>query len=302
MSVASESATCSAAKRSPRVPPGLEATRPRQWTKNLLLLAGLVFAGKAADARLWFGAAAGVVSFVALSSSAYLLNDVRDAAQDRGHPRKRFRPVARGDLSPAGAYGLAASLAAVAFVVGAFLGSSFVVLLAGFGTLQLAYSFALKRVPIVDVVTIAGAFALRAAAGAAAADVPASHWLLICTVLLALFLAFAKRRGELVLVRKGETSGRAGLGFYTVSSLDVLVWLAAVATVASYVAYTVVGRDRSELLATVPFVLFGIARYLYLVHRADLGEEPERILVRDAPILLSVALWASTALWILTLS
>ena len=145
---------------------------------------------------------------------------------------------------------------------------------------------------MLDVAAIAGTFALRAAAGAAAVNVPAAKWLLICTVLLALFLGFAKRRGELVLVNADRTPGRAALALYALPVLDALLWIFAAATVAAYLLYTIAGRDQLLLVATVPFVAFGVGRYLYLVRRDDLGEEPEEVLLHDLPILLAMAFWA----------
>jgi 4-hydroxybenzoate polyprenyltransferase len=280
----------------------VRAMRPRQWTKNVLLLAALLFAGKAAEAALWPQAIGAVIAFCALSSAVYVVNDIHDVRQDRLHPTKRLRPLASGDLSIASGVCLAALLVSIAFAVGAVVGSSFVVLLAVFAALQAAYTFALKRVPIVDVAAIALGFALRAAAGAAAVDVRTSAWLIVCTILLACFLGFAKRRGELVHVRAAGGGGRSVLALYTQPLLDVLAWVTALAAVASYVVYTVVARDQAELLATVPFVAFGVARYLQLVHRRDLGEEPEVVLLSDVPILLTVTLWALTAMWILTTS
>jgi 4-hydroxybenzoate polyprenyltransferase len=284
------------------MPAALRAMRPRQWTKNLLLLAGLLFAGKAADTGLWLDAIGGVAAFCALSSAAYLVNDVHDVSHDRMHPMKRFRPVARGDISFRFAWLIAACLAVIALSLAALLGARFVVLLASFGALQLAYTFALKRVPIVDVATIAAAFALRAAAGAAAVEVRTSPWLPICAVLLAMFLGFAKRRGELVLAGTAQRPARPVLRLYNLALLDVLVWIAAAATIAVYTLYTIAAHDQKELVATVPFVAFGVGRYLQLVHRDDLGEEPEQVLLRDAPILAAAIVWALTATWILTVS
>ena len=285
-----------------RIAIAARALRPRQWTKNLLLLAALLFAGKAGEAGLWPVALGAVVAFCALSSAVYVVNDIHDVGQDRLHPTKRLRPLARGDLSVASAWGLAAVLTVAAFAIGALIGASFVVLLAAFAALQLAYTFALKRVPIVDVAAIAAGFALRATAGAAAVHVRTSVWLIVCTILLASFLGFAKRRGELVNVSAAGSGGRSVLALYTQPLLEGLVWITALAAVASYVVYTVVARDQAELLATVPFVVVGVARYLQLVHRRDLGEEPEEVLLRDVPILMTVTLWSITAMWILTTS
>ena len=184
------------------------ALRPRQWSKNLLVFAGIVFAAKLGDAFRWAEVAAAFAAYSALSSAAYLVNDVRDLEHDRLHPVKRERPIARGELSVGAAVALAAALTAVAAGIGAWLGLASLGLLAGFALLQVAYSFGLKHVVLVDVLVIGALFVIRAAAGAEAVDVRISPWLLLCTALLALFLALAKRRGELVLVGARETPGR----------------------------------------------------------------------------------------------
>jgi 4-hydroxybenzoate polyprenyltransferase len=280
----------------------LVAARPRQWSKNLLVFAGIVFAAKLGDAARWGEAAAAFAAYCALSSAAYLVNDVRDREHDRLHPVKRHRPVARGELSVGSAVALAALLAAVAFGVGAWLGLASLGLLAAFAALQLAYSFGLKHVVLVDVLVIGGLFVIRAAAGAEAVDVRISPWLLLCTALLALFLALAKRRGELVLVGGRETPGRPVLEGYSLELVDQLVSVVAASTVIAYSLYTFTARDSKALMVTIPFVIFGVFRYLLLVHRDDLGEEPEQVLLTDLPIIAAVGLWIATAALILALT
>ena len=280
----------------------LAAMRPRQWPKNLLVFAGIVFAAQLGDPVRWVEALAAFVAYCAVSSAAYLLNDVRDAEQDRLHPVKRQRPIARGELSVKAALILAAALAAGALAIAGWLGPSSVAFLVGFAALQVAYSFGLKHVVLVDVFVIAGLFVIRAAAGAAAVDVRISPWLLLCTVLLALFLALAKRRGELVLVGARETPGRRVLEGYSLELVDQLVSVVAASTVIAYSLYTFTARDSKALMVTIPFVIFGIFRYLLLVHRDDLGEEPEQVLLTDVPILVDIALWIVTAGLILALT
>ncbi len=280
----------------------LAAMRPRQWPKNLLVFAGIVFAAQLGDPVRWAEALAAFVAYCAVSSAAYLLNDVRDAEQDRLHPVKRQRPIARGELSAKAALILAAALAAGALAIAGWLGPASVAFLAGFAALQVAYSFGLKHVVLVDVFVIAGLFVIRAAAGAAAVDVRISPWLLLCTVLLALFLALAKRRGELVLVGARETPGRPVLEGYSLELVDQLVSVVAASTVIAYSLYTFTARDSKALMVTIPFVIFGIFRYLLLVHRDDLGEEPEQVLLTDVPILVDIALWIVTAGLILALT
>ena len=185
-------------RRSPRAA-AIAALRPRQWTKNLLLFAGIIFAAKLGDPGRWVAAMAAFVSYCAASSAAYIVNDLRDVAADRLHPVKRSRAIARGELAPRRALMLAAALLALALMLAAVLGPRSLACLIAFVLLQGAYSLVLKRIELVDVLTIAGLFVLRAAAGAIAVDVRISDWLLLCTFLLALFVALGKRRAELGL-------------------------------------------------------------------------------------------------------
>jgi 4-hydroxybenzoate polyprenyltransferase len=278
------------------------ALRPRQWSKNLLVFAGIVFAAKLGDAVRWGEVLAAFGAYCALSSAAYLVNDLRDREHDRLHPVKRDRPLARGELSVRAAVGLAAALGAGAFAVTAWLGWPSLGLAAGFAGLQLAYSFGVKHVVLVDVLAIGGLFVIRAAAGAESVDVRISPWLLLCTALLALFLALAKRRGELVLVGARETPGRPVLEGYSLELVDQLVSVVAASTVIAYSLYTFTARDSKALMVTIPFVIFGVFRYLLLVHRDDLGEEPEQVLLTDLPIIVDVGLWIATAAVILALT
>lgn len=271
------------------------ALRPRQWTKNLLLFAGIVFAAKLDDPGRWAAAIAAFAAYCAASSAAYLVNDVRDAPSDRLHPVKRTRPVARGELDSRRALLLAAGLLAIAVVLGAALGLRSLACLAGFVLLQGAYSLALKRLELVDVLTIAGLFVLRAAAGAIAVDVRISEWLLLCTFLLALFVALGKRRAELGL----DVRARPALSGYSVELVDQLLAIVAAATIAAYAAYALSAHDTRWLLATIPLVVHGLFRYLLLLHRRGLGEEPETLLVEDVPLLVTVAVWAAACAAIL---
>ncbi len=279
----------------------LVSLRPRQWSKNLLLFAGILFAAKLGDAGRWGEAGAVFVAYCAASSAAYLVNDLRDAADDQLHPVKRERPIARGELQPERALVLAALLAAGALAIAAALGFASLLFLLGFVSLQLAYSLGLKRIVLVDVFVIAGLFVIRAAAGAAAVDVRISPWLLVCTALLALFLGLAKRRGELVLVDADAAPGRPVLGGYSLSLVDRLLYAVAAATAAVYAAYAVTAHSAWMAL-TIPFVVAGLTRYLLLVHRHDLGEEPEQLLLADRVILACVAAWAVSSAVVLSVT
>jgi 4-hydroxybenzoate polyprenyltransferase len=280
----------------------LAAMRPRQWTKNLLLFAGIVFAAKLGDGGRWLEGIGAFAAYCAASSAAYLVNDVRDAAHDRLHPVKRRRPVASGELSERQALVLAGALAGGALAVAALLGPWSALFMAGFLALQAAYTAALKDVVLIDVLAIGALFVVRAAAGAEAVDVRISPWLLLCTALLALFLALAKRRGELVLVGAETTPGRPVLHGYSLALVDQLVSVVAASTVIAYSLYTFTARDSKAMMATIPFVLFGVFRYLLLIHRDDLGEEPENVLLTDAPIIATLALWAATSAVILAVT
>lgn len=274
--------------------------RPRQWTKNLLLFAGIVFASELDDPVRWIQAVAAFAAYCLASSAGYLLNDVRDAPHDRLHPLKRRRPIASGALAPERALKVSAFLAVAAVAIVAPLGSGSVAYLAAFLALQGAYSFGLKHVALIDVMAIAALFVIRAAAGAEAVQVRISPWLLICTALLALFLALAKRRGELVAA--GGDGARPALAGYSFPLLDQLVSIVAACAIVAYSLYTFEARDGSAMMATIPFVVFGLFRYLLLMHRKDLGEEPENVLLTDVPILLTIAGWSVTSAAILALS
>lgn len=282
-------------RRSPAAA-ALVAMRPRQWTKNLLLFAGIIFAAQLGDPSRWAAAVTAFVAYCAASSAAYLVNDVRDAESDRLHPVKRARPIARGELSPRAALVLAGALALAAFVLAGALGPLSLACLAAFVALQAAYSLGLKTFELVDVLAIAGLFVLRASAGAIAVDVRISEWLLLCTFLLALFVALGKRRAELGL---DGVHARPALDGYSVALVDQLLGIVAAATIAAYTGYALAAHDTRWLVATVPLVVYGLFRYLLLLHRRGLGEEPETLLVEDLPLLVTVAVWAGACAVIL---
>jgi 4-hydroxybenzoate polyprenyltransferase len=282
-------------RRSPAAA-ALVAMRPRQWTKNLLLFAGIIFAAQLGDPSRWAAAVTAFVAYCAASSAAYLVNDVRDAESDRLHPVKRARPMARGELSPRAALALAGALALAAFALIGALGPLSLACLAAVVALQAAYSLGLKTFELVDVLAIAGLFVLRASAGAIAVDVRISEWLLLCTFLLALFVALGKRRAELGL---DGVHARPALDGYSAALVDQLLGIVAAATIAAYTGYALAAHDTRWLVATVPLVVYGLFRYLLLLHRRGLGEEPESLLVEDLPLLVTVAVWAGACAVIL---
>jgi 4-hydroxybenzoate polyprenyltransferase len=278
----------------------LAAMRPRQWTKNLLLFAGILFAAQYDEPTKWIEAFVAFVAYCAASSAAYIVNDVLDADEDRRHPLKRTRPIASGALAPDRALKIAAMLAIFAVAAMSWFGWASVAYVTGFLALQGAYSWRLKHIVLIDVMAIAALFVIRAVAGAEAVDVRISPWLIVCTALLALFLALAKRRGELTTL--GAEGGRGALAGYSFPLVDQLVSIVAACTIVAYSLYTFEAREGSAMMATIPFVVFGIFRYLLLMHREDLGEEPESVLLSDGPILATIALWALTSGLILGLS
>jgi 4-hydroxybenzoate polyprenyltransferase len=273
--------------------------RPAQWTKNLLVFAGLVFGGRLLDAEAVGAATITFTVFCALSSAGYLFNDVRDRDADRRHPLKQSRPIASGQLSIPTALMLVALLTAVAVAVAALISPALAFVAAAYAVLLALYSALLKNMVIIDVLTIAGGFVLRAIAGAVAVRVPFSAWLLVCTTLLALFLGLSKRRHELVLLGEGAVDHRRILLEYSPYLLDQMIAVVTASTLIAYTFYSIspetaarLGTPRLGL--TIPFVLYGIFRYLYLVHQKHGGGSPAAMLLTDRPLLACVALWIAT--------
>jgi 4-hydroxybenzoate polyprenyltransferase len=275
----------------------VRSLRPEQWTKNLLVFAGALFGGELLDLRSVAVAGATFLIFCALSGAVYLFNDVADRAADQRHPLKRGRPIASGQLSPRVAIAAGGSLGLTALAVATAIQPTLGVVAAAYFTLLLAYSFILKHLVIIDALTIAGGFVLRAAAGAVAIAVPISDWLLVCTTLLALFLSFSKRRHELTLLAEGATDHRRILHEYSPYLLDQMIAVVTASTLVGYAVYatsteTAHRLGTTRLGLTIPFVLYGIFRYLYLVHQKRAGGSPAALLVTDGPLLGCVALWA----------
>ncbi|NTU70935.1 MAG: decaprenyl-phosphate phosphoribosyltransferase [Coriobacteriia bacterium] len=275
--------------------------RPRQWTKNLVVAAGLVFSGKLLDTALLGETAVAFVVFCLGTSALYALNDVLDADRDRAHPVKCDRPVASGRLGKPAALGVSAVLAIAAFALAFFVGPDFTAVFAAYVVLQLLYTFALKSVSIVDMLVIATGFVLRAVAGAVAIEVPVSPWLVLCTGLLMLFLAAAKRRHEIVLLRERSVAHRPVLSEYSAELLDSFMVTLSAATITSYALYTFFEELAPDylLMLTIPFVIYGVLRYQYLVLSKDGGGRPEEILLSDGPIIIDVALWVTASVAVL---
>lgn len=275
----------------------IKAMRPQQWVKNVIIYAALVFDGKLFDPRLFGRVTLVFVIFCMVSSSVYLMNDLVDIEKDRQHPRKRARPLPSGQLSPRLA-AVAAVILAVTGVAGAFLLDP---LIGGVVILYLlqnvAYSFYLKNIVIIDVMILSLGFLLRVLAGAIAADVTNfSPWLYVCVGLLALFLGFGKRRHEIVLLEGDAAAHRSSLGQYNLALLDQIIGIVTTSTVVAYTLYSfeaqtaIVGGGR--MLLTVPFVLYFVFRYLYLIHVEKQGGAPDELLLKDRALLINSGLWA----------
>lgn len=274
----------------------LVSLRPDQWTKNLIVFAALIFAVRLFDPAALALATAAFLIFCALSGAVYLINDVSDREADWQHPLKRMRPIASGALAPSTALAWATVLAAAGLAAAFALRLSFGIAAASYVALVILYSRALKHVVIVDVMAIAIGFVLRAVAGGLVIGVPISDWLLVCTILGALFLGLAKRRHELTLLADGATGHRRILEEYDPYLLDQMIAVVAASTLVAYIIYCA-SPETSEkfgtqwLVLTTPFPIYGIFRYLYLVHRKHGGGSPSDVLLRDRPLLGCVALW-----------
>jgi len=271
--------------------------RPHQWTKNLVVLAAPALSKHLFEWDVALRAGLAFFIFCVLSGAAYLVNDLRDLEQDRLHPRKRSRPLASGALPVPVARAAAVLLLAGGLGAALVLGPGFSAACLAFVVLNLAYSFGLKNVVILDVLAISLGFVIRAVAGALAIDVRFSSWLLVCTILLALFLSLAKRRHELVLLDDAASDHRQILAEYSPYLLDQMIAVVTASCLTAYAFYTLapetVAKYQTERLAlTIPFVLYGIFRYLYLVHRREQGGSPTDVLLTDRPLLAAVALWA----------
>jgi len=287
----------------------LQALRPKQWTKNLLVFAGIVFAQHASDPALLLRAAAGFVAFSLLASSVYIVNDLKDVEADRLHPKKRHRPIASGALSPVVAWTIVPVLLLIVAVIAAWLGFGFLLVLAAYLASNVAYSFGLKHQVILDVFLIASGFVLRAVAGVellkpVAPETQLSAWLLVCTFFGALFLAVSKRRRELANAGTLASDQRAVLASYTPELLDRMLTITAACTLMSYALYTIwpatVAKFGTEaLMVTVPVVAYGVFRYLHLVRVSEMSEDPSLVLLADRPIQLTVVTYVAITVWIL---
>lgn len=277
----------------------LVAMRPRQWTKNLLCGAALVMANKLGDPLADVRMLVCILIFCALSGVVYLINDSLDVERDRVHPTKRFRPIASGRLSVATAWRAAVAICVAGLAISLALGVPFFLAALCFMLLQFGYVYYLKHEVLLDVFAIAMGYVIRAAAGAVAIRVEISVWLYLCTILGGLFLALGKRRQELIELEDLAVSHRRNLGQYSVALVDQLITIVSASTIAAYSIYTFTAPNlprNGAMMVTVPFAIYGLFRYLYLVHQHGQGGSPEEVLLHDRPLQICIVLWAAIAI------
>jgi 4-hydroxybenzoate polyprenyltransferase len=273
----------------------LTALRPKQWTKNLIVFVGAVFALRMTDPQAMVLAAGGFVVFCLLSSAGYLVNDVLDVEADRQHPTKRFRPIASGTLDERAALALGSALVLSALVFATALSPAFAVIASAYLVLTVLYSVKLKHLVLIDLFAIAAGFILRVVGGSVVIDVPVSPWLYVCTILVALFLGLAKRREELQVLAESASEHRRNLSEYTIELVDQLMVIVTSATIMAYSLYTFSAPNLPQdgaMMVTIPLVLYGLFRYLYLVRVKGLGGSPEELLLGDRPLLVTAIAWA----------
>ena len=275
--------------------------RPKQWTKNLLVFAALLFSLKAVDLSAFIRSLAAFFLFSFVSGCVYIINDYADREADRIHPVKKNRPMASGALNPALALWFGGVLLAASLVASFFINPLLTVLLVVYFALNVSYSFKLKHMVILDIMVIASGFVLRAIAGGLAIYVHLTPWFLLCTMLLSLFLAIGKRRHELFLLEDQKGSHRKVLENYSFALLDQLTGIVATATIISYSLFTFTAGRTIYLMWTIPLVIYGIFRYLYLVHIENKGGAPDRMLLEDKHILVTVILYVISVVAILLL-
>ena len=278
----------------------LTTLRPAQWSKNAFVLTPLVFGGKLADAAACGHALVALLFFCAVSSAVYILNDIFDRREDSRHQVKRHRPIASGAVPVNRAAVAAALLLAVGLIGACWLGGRFVALIGLYAAIHVAYSLGLKRLAILDVMLIAAGFVLRILGGSVVVGVAPSHWLLLCTIFIALFLGFTKRRAELVGSAENGLDTRAVLKDYSIGFLDQVTATVTGATLICYALYTVDAQTVERvggrgMLLTIAPVIYGVFRYLYLTYHLEKGEDPTGVMLRDLPMILTVIVWAALA-------
>jgi 4-hydroxybenzoate polyprenyltransferase len=283
--------------------PLLKSLRPTQWPKNVFVLAPLVFGGLLLNAQVTLRAVLALVAFCCASSAVYLINDIRDREEDRRHPLKRLRPIAAGTLTVPAAVLAVLVLVGAAAVLSVRLGRPFALVLGAYLVLNVLYTLWLKHMVILDVMSIAISFVLRVEAGSTATGIEVSRWLLLCTIFLALFLAFSKRRHEITLLAHEASGQRPVLDHYSPAFLDQMINVVTASSVVSYALYcvapeTVKKYHTQDLVFTIPLVLYGIFRYLYLMYQRPGERNPTEAILRDMPFLINILLWGLVVVWI----
>ena len=282
----------------------LESMRFRHWIKNILIFAGLIFSLNLFDSVLLAKVFVGFILFGLGASSIYILNDIQDREKDKEHPEKSKRPLASGSLRAANAYMASIFLSVVSLTGAYFVDTVFFLILFTYLAVNVGYSLAIKHVVILDVMCISFGFVLRVLAGTALVGVSPSDWLIICTITLSLFLGFSKRRQELVLIGTEAVNHRRVLTDYNVAFLDQMISVATACTVMSYALYTIADETVTRfgtrnLVFTIPFVIYGIYRYLYLIHQKEMGSNPTHTLISDLPMILNGLFWLVAVLLII---
>jgi 4-hydroxybenzoate polyprenyltransferase len=282
----------------------LKLLRLKQYHKNLFVFAPLIFSRHLFDWFSFVSVSIGFLLFCLASSALYIFNDVMDIESDRQHPQKRLRPLPSGEVSAGSAISASAVLGGVSLLSSFFLGAEFGLTVLIYMIINVCYSIILKHLVILDVMVIAAGFVLRVLAGAVIVNVHPSEWLIICTTLLSLFLGFSKRRHELVILGDDSVLHRKVLEHYSPYFLDQMISVVTAATIMSYLLYTVSDRTVAffgtrQLIWTVPFVLYGIFRYLYLVHQKEEGSDPAELMLKDRPLSIDVVLWAASCVLII---
>ena len=287
------------------MPALIRLLRPHQWLKNGFVFVGLLFANAWSEERTLVAACLAFLAFCLTASAVYVLNDLADREQDRLHPEKRHRPLAGGTVSVRAGLAAASVCLAVGLALGMAGGGTLAVILMAYLLLNLAYSHGLKHVVVLDIFIIAAGFMLRLLAGTIGIGIPPSHWLLLCGLMVTLFLGFAKRRAELNALQRESAGHRRVLEHYTPAMLDQFTTLSATATVITYGLYTVspetvAAHGTTGLMASVPFVLYGLLRYLFLLHGRNGGGDPARQLLTDRHLQIAFLGWLALVVALLS--
>lgn len=277
----------------------IKVMRPKQWTKNLVIFAGIIFSGNLFDIDMLLISLLGFGLFCIFSGSVYIINDIADVEKDRRHPEKCKRPIAAGHISIKQGIVFLIFILTSGLYIGFNINNGFASIGLIYFTMNILYSFKLKNVVILDVMTIALGFVFRAVAGVLLIGVRISPWLLLCTILLSLFLALNKRKSEIKLLEIGAKSHRPILEEYTHELIDNMLSIVTASTVMAYSLYTFSVQDSPYFMGTTLFVIYGIFRYLYITHKTDMGGSPELVLLRDKPMIINILLWTISCIYIL---